>query len=273
MTRPTRCPDHATHRAGCTECRRFARENYRHYRPTELADRALHDVAPVRAHVRHLLDSGMRFLDVAADAGLASGHLNRIMYSKGTAHCFTATARRILAVRLRVDAGAIIDGVGVRRMMRALACRGWSQPAVGERAGYDASVGSNWAHARTVHRATRDVVGRVYAELSALDGPSVRAARLAQGRGWDPPEAWSDATIDDPKAEPFDWLRDDVDEVAVEQVERGERRFSALTRPEQRALVRRHIGKNAWPTLAGRWGTSRPRLEKLAAEIIGQAAA
>jgi hypothetical protein len=274
MNKPQRCRQHpSAHRAGCEDCRRHARENYRYYRPTHLADRTLHSVEPVRAHVRTLRDAGMRTVDIAADSGTSPGHLNRIVYGKTTTHCMTGTARRILAVRPRPCDVQNIDGVGVRRRIQALACIGWSQADVAQRAGYNESVGSNWANAARVLQGTRNTVAAIYDELSTIDGPTPRAAVAARRRGWHPPEAWSDATIDDPQAEPYDWCRDDVDEVAVEQVEQGVRRWSELTNAEQRELVRRHVGTVRPSTLAHRWNTSRGRIEKFVSELADSAVA
>jgi hypothetical protein len=52
-------------------------------------------------------------------------------------------------------------------------------------------------------------------DSNALRGQS-RIRNYARGHGWQPPEAWSDASIEDPTAEPFDWMEPDyVDPVLV----------------------------------------------------------
>lgn len=197
-------------------------------------------VTPIRTHIRHLLNTGMRLADIAADAGMATtGHLSRIMYGPDKTTCRTEVAARILAVTPRpVDAG-FVDGIGVRRRTRALVRAGWEMRTVAIRTGYHPSVVSGWANARLVHRATHDKVRAVYDQLSALDGGSWRARNWATRRGWDPVEAWSDHTIDDPAAEPYDWCRDDVDEVLVRRAVDGGVAWGVLNRAERVAVAHR----------------------------------
>jgi len=52
----------------------------------------------------------------------------------------------------------------------------------------------------TIRRATADNVRRVYDELWDKPGPSRISAQRAAKRGWVPPLAWDDDTIDDPAA-------------------------------------------------------------------------
>jgi hypothetical protein len=207
----------------------------------------------------------MRVVDIAEAGNLSIGHLNRLMYGATVKQCAEDTAAALLAVQARPDS-VFTDAVGVRRRIRALCRAGWEQKEMAARTGYGAAVWSMWANAAQVHKATRELVAAVYDDLSTQEGGSGRATRWAQRRGWHPPEAWSDATIDDPRAEPYDWCRDDVDEVALQQVEAGVRRWGGLTGAEQRELVHRHLGRSRPSTLAARWGTTRARIEKLAAD-------
>src|SRR5947199_84906 len=64
----------------------------------------------------------------------------------------------------------------------------------------------------------------LYDALSTVDGPSAAARALAARHGWPQPEAWTEATIDQPDASPYSWrqeLAGDVDEVAVQRVLSG----------------------------------------------------
>ncbi len=275
MDRPTPCATHTRrHGAGCPECRRYSREKYHWAKQPTAAGDAMHNIAPVRAHIRILLDAGMRLSDIAADAGMnTTGHLSRIMYGPDKTAVKVSIAVRLLALTPRPVDVWLIAGVGVRRRVRALVCIGWEQRVLAGRLGYDQSVGSNWANATQVHRSTHDKVSALYDELSSLDGGSVRASRWAQRRGWHPPEAWSDETIDDPTAEPYDWCRDDVDEVAVARLLDGRLNWGALGEAEQREVVRRHLGEMKASTIATRFGASRQRVRRMVEELSAEVAA
>lgn len=278
MDKPTRCRTHTIHhQAGCGDCRRYARE-YREYRLHHL-DAGTWNVTrvpaqPVRDHLRTLLDAGMSLTVIAATSGVSGGTVNRILYMPHVHTCAKRNADALLAVAARDGNRRSVDGTGTRRRIRALMRAGWSQGDIAGRLGFDHSVVSEWAtlaDGGRVHPDSADVVRILYGRMYAEDGPSQRVRRWAERRGWHPPEAWSDATIDDPEAEPYDWCRDDVDEVAIDLVEAGERRWSTLNDAEQRELVRRHVGTFRPATLASRWGTTRVKVERLAAELAAEA--
>lgn len=282
MDKPTRCRTHTNHhQAGCDECRRYARE-YRDYRLHHLNagtwDVTRVPAAPVREHLRTLLNAGMSLTAIADASGVPGGTVNRILYMPHFHTCTRANADALRAVEPRDGNRRSVDGTGTRRRIRALMREGWSQSDIGARLGVDHSVVSEWAtlsDGGRVHPDSAEIVRILYSRLHAEDGPTLRTRLWAQRRNWDGPEAWSDATIDDPAAGPYDWCRDDVDEVAVDQFERGLCRWGALTDAEQREVVRRYVGTAAASTLAKRWGTGRGRVEKLAAEVAagGQVAA
>lgn len=272
MNKPTPCAEHRSRsQPDCLECRRYRREKWHWYRQgTANPSTRRVPSQPVRDHIRSLHKSGMRLVDIAADAGMSTcGQLTRILYGDRLA-VTAGVAARLFAVHPRPVESPIVDAVGVRRRARALARAGWNLTDLAMRIGYTAPVGPKWAYAVRVHLGTLEKVAALYDELSSLDGGSIRAARWAERRGWHPPEAWSDSTIDDPAAEPYSWCRGDIDEVAIEQFEAGALRWSGLSDAEQREMVRRHLGAARPVTLAKRWGTTRGRVEKLAAEVAAE---
>jgi hypothetical protein len=119
-------------------------------------------------------------------------------------------------------------------------------------------------------RTTADAITRVYDELSMTvpqddeAGRSPRAGRihdrqrrLAARRGWAPPLAWDDDTIDDPAATPATGARERAwstrhDETVVERILAGEWDLQS-SRPEREEVVAR------WRTA----GRSLDALEKL----------
>lgn len=104
------------------------------------------------------------------------------------------------------DVPRYVDSTGTLRRLRALACLGWSQDALAERIGMTTSTLNNFmrvgSSGRRVTPASAERVAVAYAELSGENGPSHLTARRAARRGWQPPEAWTTETIDDPHAIP-----------------------------------------------------------------------
>jgi len=96
--------------------------------------------------------------------------------------------------------------VGTRRRLQALAWNGWTLEAISERTGVPMMSLSNarTGARRLVSVATRNAVADVYEQLQNQhqQGGSGRAAFIARKRGWAPPAAWDDDTIDDPGAQP-----------------------------------------------------------------------
>lgn len=280
MSRPKRCRTHTVHhQAGCGDCRRYARD-YRDYRNARIEagtwDVTRVPVEPVRVHLRTLIDAGMGLADIVNASGVPGGTVNRILYMPHVTRCAKANATALTAVEPRRGNRRSIDGTGTRRRIHALMRAGWSQGDIGARLGVDHTVVSEWAilpDGGRVHPDSEQIVRILYGRIHAEDGTNHRARMWAQRRGWQPPEAWSDQTIDDPTAEPYDWCRDDVDEVAIAKFEVGALKWSGLTDAEQREMVRRHMGAARPVTLAKRWGAARGRIEKIAAEVTAAVAA
>lgn len=267
MTRLRRCRQHTDrHRAGCGTCRTYTRTYTRH-RHQHIAggtwDGRLVDVEPVRNQVRALQAAGMRLVDIAADAGVNYGSVNSIMYNPKLRHCTLRIADAILAVTARPVDRATVDATGVRRRIQALVRAGWSQQDIGDHLGIDHSRVWQWANQNRVTKATFATVRAVYDRLHLEDGPTIQAVQMGRRRGWPPPEAWSDDTIDDPGAQPYDWCRDDVDDVLVARVAEGKRGFGDLNQPERIELWRRYGHTAAVSTLQKRWGVSWGVLDRL----------
>lgn len=105
----------------------------------------------------------------------------------------------------------LVDGTGTRRRLRALMTQGWSKRKLALRLGM---LPSNlWATfcSDRVYASTAVAVRRLYDELwdatPSRSTPAERVAysktvRYAQARGYAPPLAWDDDTIDDPEAVP-----------------------------------------------------------------------
>jgi hypothetical protein len=98
----------------------------------------------------------------------------------------------------------MMDSTGTVRRIQALLAIGWTYKHIGELAGsYTLHWASQIARSPRTNSHTREAVARVYKELSMKVGPSTLGAQRAKAKGWVPPLAWDDETIDDPNAEPY----------------------------------------------------------------------
>ena len=140
--------------------------------------------------------------------GTQSDHDTVARYNSGChcESCTAAAARYVAGHRKDTILGRhrTVPGIGTARRLRALGAIGYSEDMLGDRLG--------WHHTR-IGQMRRDIDRRVltvtaravaalYDELCMTPGPSARAKSDAFARGWVPPLAWDDGSIDDPTAEP-----------------------------------------------------------------------
>lgn len=200
-----RCPE-------CAEANTEYQREYKRRRKTGRPTTNLVDAAPVRAHVRALMDAGMTRQEIAARAD-ATDPLRHLLYGKPSQGLPPArrinaiTARRILAIPVPdgpVASRVRVCGDGPRRRVQALAAVGWPLSWQAEQIGM---------HPKMLHRFARNRsrISAVYAaRIRGLydrywdRGPEpsryVSVARtVARRNGWLPPMAWDDDLIDLPE--------------------------------------------------------------------------
>lgn len=167
-------------------------------------------------------------------------------YSAGCheACCRAAEARRRHELRVAHYLGRpqSIDPTGTIRRIHALMAIGWTTTQLGQRIGYGSTALNQITRCREwVMRETADKVRTLYDELSMTPGPSAETRKRAARKGWVPPLAWDDESIDDPRAKPYQPTRElkrdrDIDEVAVYRALLGER--INLTKRERLEVAR-----------------------------------
>lgn len=177
------------------------------------------DAGPTRAHVESLRAAGMGLKQVAKASGVAHGVLSKLIYGeRGMApsrRIRWETAVRLQVVRADLDTMAdrnFVDPTGTRRRVHALVATGWSQSKICTRLGMER--GNFWRlmeHSEQIRVSSARAVRALYDELWETPPPEAghrdkiaasRARRYARGRGWAPPAAWDETTIDDPSATP-----------------------------------------------------------------------
>lgn len=96
------------------------------------------------------------------------------------------------------------DSTGTARRLRALVAMGYSQADIGRAVGISPTYISKLANQNRgqVNPDTADRIIALYDKLSMTPGPSRWARDWAHRKGWMPPLAWDDDTIDDPAAQP-----------------------------------------------------------------------
>ncbi|MFL0579451.1 hypothetical protein [Dietzia sp. 179-F 9C3 NHS] len=185
-------------------------------------------------HLRQLVAAGMPLRHIAARLGTSDCVVQRIHAHPGgdgfvisRRHATNLLALSIDSVHLGYrDApdDAVVNGVGSRRRLQALVAAGWPQTDLAQRCNW-AYNHLNWflnqEHAGLTAAAARRIAA-VFNDLQLQQGPSRRAQRLAERRGWQPALAWEEDSIDDPDAVPHtsspERQDDDlVDEIVIER--------------------------------------------------------
>lgn len=173
------------------------------------------DAEPARRHVRALMAAGMGREQIARVSGVPDPTIGALLYGRGvrppSVTMRVENAAALLGTSLHLAAGVGVDATGVRRRLEALSRVGWSTSRLAARAGLSQQRMSQLLAAGRVTPSTAALVGRLFEELwdeappmaTRAERQSVsRTIRWATARGFAPPMAWDDDTIDDPAARP-----------------------------------------------------------------------
>jgi hypothetical protein len=126
---------------------------------------------------------------------LASGATRRVLRE---------TEEKILALPLVYHPSTRgVDGTGTYRRLEALQWMGWPMSIIGAALGLKTYTLSTMRGRREPVSYRVALAAKVlYARCSHLEGPSKQTATKAKARGYAPPAAWDEDTIDDPAAKP-----------------------------------------------------------------------
>lgn len=234
-------------RCRCDDCRIANTLSERHRTRQKAYGRydGLVDAEPVRERIRLLSEHGVGLKQITRLSGVSGGVLTKLVYGApredGTRRppsrrCTPRVRDRIMAVPLDGHADhALVDATGTRRRLQALVAVGWSQCKLAERLGMARANFGKTMKADQVYAETARAVRELYDTLWNAAPPHAvhrdriaysRSKRLASVRGWSPPLAWDDDTIDNPGACPQRSLgpddarcdiREYVDQIAIER--------------------------------------------------------
>ena len=207
----------------CHTCK-VAQRNYEQARRREVAyGRLRHvDASPVRKHVRALMKQGMGIKRIAEVAGVANSVIGLLIYGRSGSKpedvrppkrkLQKGTAAKILAVQLDLAQGAVETGPGTPRRLQALVTIGWSQTKLARELGVTVTNLNKLIHGhQKPTRSTADAIRSLYDRLWNQLPPRTdhrdliaynRSRGYALARGWAPPMAWDDDTIDLARAKP-----------------------------------------------------------------------
>ena len=210
------------HRCRCNPCRdetlRYERQVTRN-RAYGRSNYATTDRA--RSHIEYLQQNGLSLKQISKKTGVPASSLGRIIYGRkergeGPAKRILKTNEaKILALHPSLDVladGKRIDATGTRRRLQALCTLGWSQAKLSTRSGVgELRISQVINGAPEVHVATARKINALYDQLWDQHAPRgsqsekiayASTTRRAREKGWAPPLAWDEHTIDNPRKKP-----------------------------------------------------------------------
>lgn len=173
---------------------------------------------PAALHITALRDAGLGLPRIAELAGVSKPTVWRIPRRE---QMLAGIEAKILAVPIPdrpieiASDGAYINGVGTRRRLQALQAIGYTRADLAARIGMSEDGVSDLARGKGSH-VTAGLGRRIdaaFRELQLTPGSNAVTRARSLKKGWLPPFAWDEDTIDDPGAEPdlgehhkLDWL-------------------------------------------------------------------
>lgn len=207
----------------CDDCREAATSYERNRRRQTLYgryDTGRVDAEPVREHIRFLMENGVSVKQTAKLTGLSTSTVGAIIWGRPErghppyARVMKQTADKILTVKPTLEnmsLGHITEGTGTGRRLQALIAIGWSQTRLARKLGVQVSNMSRALAGDPVMVSTALNVKALFEQLWNQPQEGVdqrtkisanRARNYAKARGWLPPMAWDEDTIDDPTFTP-----------------------------------------------------------------------
>lgn len=158
------------------------------------------DPGPAAQHIHDLRAQGMGSVTIGRACGIDQ-RVVQLIASGARKRIHRTTEERILAVEL---APAWVDVTGAARRLQALSAVGYTLAVLHEETGIRAAHLSRImvGGVRVVRRGTHEVVAEVFDRLAMKQGPSAESKRRAAAKGWAPPLAWDEDSIDAPDAQP-----------------------------------------------------------------------
>lgn len=188
------------------------------------------DAKAATEHYAQLRSAGYTIGDMVRLTGVNHTTLWYIATGRNSGRIRRDTHDRIVRIavpRRILNSEAHIPSVGTHRRLHALMAIGWRLTDIGAELGMSGQAVTSYLQRDTVQATSAVAVAELFNRWQLTPGPSDVARDRAQRKGWHPPLAWDEDTIDDPKAQPHRQTRH----------ERQTTRF-----PERYLELRDHIG-------------------------------
>lgn len=174
-----------------------------------------------RAHLEQLRHGGMTIKQISRESSVAPVTISRILEGHRTRESTQAKLLAVepghLGVTDDTPGMALVNSAGTRRRLQALVVRGWTGSRLADRLGCSATnvnlalrKGEDEPTVAHFARTVRDLYEDLWDQeppcanrLEEARATQIRNAALE--RGWAPPLAWDEESIDDPDAEPAAW--------------------------------------------------------------------
>lgn len=178
----------------------------------------------VRAHLKELVDIGIRPNMIARAAGVSRGVPERILNGSWSKVSIRHASALMGVSHMPHPEQKWMPNIGVARRIQALRAYGWSVEALSKRLGYQSPTEAQTIESRPlVTYQTWKLVHDLYEEVSTIHGGSNRAANHASRQGWLLPMEWEGYDIDDPRVmAPRARKRDAADQKGVAADRRAE---------------------------------------------------
>jgi hypothetical protein len=163
------------------------------------------------------MTAGVSSQRIAEYAGISSAIVGGLIYTRGHSRgpaqqIRLVNAQRIFSVRAENIVAYYVDPTGTHRRLQALMANGWPQMRLGPHIGRHPVYVNALLNQSNIYGVTAVAVAAAYDRLwnqdprqhGVTEGTYKKVRGLARARGWAPPGAWDDDTIDDPNAHP-DW--------------------------------------------------------------------
>ncbi|MDQ2852228.1 MAG: helix-turn-helix domain-containing protein [Actinomycetota bacterium] len=203
------------------------------------------DAEPARRKLQQLLDADVPVRALSRNSGISAPAIHAIANGDRT-HVHRKTAQQIAQLRLadiyEQPQTGLVPKVGAVRRLHALMAMGWTKDLLTE-AGATSLPRVLSGPGNLITLAKWREIKDVYDHLSMTPGPSPQTKRRSLRRGYAPPLAWDDGTIDNRYSRPqtAEFLpagTDTIDKVAVERAILRTGAATTLTPAERLEVVR-----------------------------------
>ncbi|WP_157509205.1 hypothetical protein [Luteipulveratus halotolerans] len=160
---------------------------------------------PARQKLQRLLEADVSVRALARSSGLSAPALQAIANGERTKiqrRTATIVAQLALSGIYEQQPAGHVPKVGAVRRVHALMALGWTREQISQAGAPSVGRVINSPGSQITAQKWRQIRD-VYDQLSMTPGPSPETRGWARSRGYPPPLAWDDGTIDDPQARPL----------------------------------------------------------------------